>query len=160
MDEYMTADTELADTEVKAEKIELADIQNLPEDELTRLAEEMNIIEDGASLKRRELLSRILRAYSERNGSIQARGILAIANDGYGFLRSNSGQQGSGDVYVSQSQIRRFGLRTGDEVGGQVRPPKDGERYFGLVRVELVNGLDADKSRNRPNFEGTIVEQR
>ncbi|MDA1189134.1 MAG: transcription termination factor Rho [Chloroflexi bacterium] len=133
--------------------VDLSEIQKLPEDELRRLAQELNVPENGTVLKKHELLSKILQSYSERNGSIQAKGILSIMNDGYGFLRNNGGQQGSGDVYVSQSQIRRFGLRTGDEVGGQVRPPKDGERYFGLVRVELVNGLEADTSRKRPNFE-------
>ena len=74
-------------------------------------------------------------------------------NDGYGFLRQVGGQQGANDVYVSQSQIRRFSLRTGDEVTGQVRPPKQGERYFGLTRVEEVNGLEPDASRARPKFE-------
>ena len=83
---------------------------------------------------------------AEQNGNLKAGGILSIVSDGYGFLRQNGGQPGAGDVYVSQSQIRRFGLRTGDEVFGQVRPPKDGERYFGLVRVEAVNSVDPEAS--------------
>ena len=89
----------------------------------------------------------------EQNGNLLAGGILAITGEGYGFLRTNGSQAGTGDVYVSQSQIRRFSLRTGDEVSGQVRPPKDGERYFGLVRVEAVNGIDPDAARERPHFE-------
>ena len=76
-------------------------------------------------------------------------------DEGYGFLRQVSSHRPSGDVYISQSQIRRFGLRTGDTVTGQVRPPKEGERYFGLVRVEKINGIETDKvsGRNRPVFE-------
>jgi transcription termination factor Rho len=95
----------------------------------------------------------VLRAYAEKEGPIQAGGILSIVNDGYGFLRHDSASTGSGDVYVSQSQIKRFGLRTGDFVTGQVRPPKDSERYFGLVRVELVNEIEPDATRDRPRFD-------
>ncbi|MBM3948745.1 MAG: transcription termination factor Rho [SAR202 cluster bacterium] len=133
--------------------INLLDVQKLSEEDLRRLATELGVPENGVVMKKHELLTKVLQAYSERNGAIQVRGILSIVNDGYGFLRHDSSHQGSGDVYVSQSQIRRFGLRTGDEVAGQVRPPKDGERYFGLVRVEVVNGQDADTSRSRPHFE-------
>jgi transcription termination factor Rho len=95
----------------------------------------------------------VLRAYAEKEGPIQAGGILSIVNDGYGFLRHDSASTGSGDVYVSQSQIKRFGLRTGDFVTGQVRPPKDSERYFGLVRVELINEIEPDATRDRPRFD-------
>jgi transcription termination factor Rho len=80
-------------------------------------------------------------------------GILEIVDDGYGFLRGESLLPGSNDVYVSQSQIRRFALRTGDYVTGQVRPPKDSEKYYGLLRVETVNGVDPEVARNRPYFE-------
>ena len=82
-------------------------------------------------------------------------GILEIMDEGYGFLRQVATHRGSGDVYISQSQIRRFNLRNGDTVTGQVRPPKEGERYFGLVRVELINGMQTDQvqSRYRPTFE-------
>lgn len=131
----------------------LAEIQSLNNDQLMDLAQEMGVAENGTVPKRHELLSRVLNTLSEQNGHLKASGILSIVADGYGFLRQRSGHPGAGDVYVSQSQIRRFGLRTGDEVSGQVRPPKDGERYFGLVRVEGVNGLDPEVSRNRPHFE-------
>jgi len=93
----------------------------------------------------------------EQNGSNVAVGVLSKTNDGYGFLKTAGVTRSkSGDVYVSQSQIRRFGLRAGDEVSGQVRPPKDGERYLSLVRVESVNEIDPDKARQRPHFEDLI----
>jgi transcription termination factor Rho len=78
----------------------------------------------------------------ERENAIFTGGILEIVDDGYGFLRGESLLPGQNDVYVSQSQIRRFGLRTGDYVTGQVRPPKDSEKYYGLLRVENINGLE------------------
>jgi transcription termination factor Rho len=89
----------------------------------------------------------------ERESAIFTGGILEIVDDGYGFLRGESLLPGQNDVYVSQSQIRRFGLRTGDYVRGQVRPPKDSEKYYGLLRVEDVNGLDPETAKNRPYFE-------
>jgi transcription termination factor Rho len=88
----------------------------------------------------------------ERETAINTGGILEIVDDGYGFLRGESLLPGNNDVYVSQSQIRRFGLRTGDYVTGQVRPPKDSEKYYGLLRVETVNGLDPEVAKNRPHF--------
>ena len=127
----------------------LAEIMTKSNDELVKIAVEMGASENG-SHKRHDLVTRVAKAVAEREGPIRATGILSIVNDGYGFLR----QDGAGDVYVSQSQIRRFGLRTGDQMVGQVRPPKDGERYFGLVRVEKVNGVQPDAARNRPKFEG------
>jgi transcription termination factor Rho len=89
----------------------------------------------------------------ERENAILTGGILEIVDDGYGFLRGESLLPGQNDVYVSQSQIRRFGLRTGDYVRGQVRPPKDSEKYYGLLRVEDVNGIDPETAKNRPYFE-------
>ncbi len=90
---------------------------------------------------------------AERDSALTTGGILEIVDDGYGFLRGESLLPGANDVYVSQSQIRRFGLRTGDYVTGQVRPPKDSEKYYGLLRVEHVNGLDPEVAKNRPYFE-------
>ncbi|HZP55992.1 MAG TPA: transcription termination factor Rho [Dehalococcoidia bacterium] len=89
----------------------------------------------------------------ERENALFTGGILEIVDDGYGFLRGESLLPGPNDVYVSQSQIRRFGLRTGDYVTGNVRPPKDSEKYYGLLRVEHVNGVDPEVARNRPHFE-------
>ena len=114
-------------------------------------------LEDGTgltSLRREEVLSRVLHAVSAQQALISS-GILEIMDEGYGFLRQIAYQPATGDVYISQSQIRRFGLRTGDTVTGLVRPPKEGERYFGLVRVEKVNGMDTDQvhTRYRAQFE-------
>ncbi|MFQ5933412.1 MAG: transcription termination factor Rho, partial [Dehalococcoidia bacterium] len=131
----------------------LAELQDKTNEELLTLAGELGLVEDGSMPKRQELLMKVLYAVAEREGHMLATGILSIVNDGYGFLRQNGNYPGAGDVYVSQSQIRRFGLRTGDQVTGQVRPPKDGERYFGLVRVEAVNDVEPESARNRQHFE-------
>ena len=104
-------------------------------------------------LKKSDLIFRLLRANAERQGYIFGGGVLEIMSDGIGFLRAPSLLPGPQDVYVSQSQIRRFGLRTGDLVIGQVRPPKESEKYFGLLRVEAVNGLDPEAAKERPHFD-------
>jgi len=104
-------------------------------------------------LKKHDLVFRLLRGQAEKMGYIFGGGVLEIIQDGIGFLRSDHLLPGPEDVYVSQSQIRRFGLRTGDLVIGQVRPPKDTEKYYGLLRVEAVNGLDPEAAKLRPAFE-------
>jgi transcription termination factor Rho len=104
-------------------------------------------------LPRQELQIRILRAQTEKDGNTFGDGILEIIEDGFGFLRGPRFLPGPDDIYVSQSQIRRFGLRTGDRVVGQVRPPKDNEKFFSLLRVEAVNGVDAETARRRPGFD-------
>ena len=106
-----------------------------------------------SSMKKQELVTRVLQAQTEREGNIFAEGVLETSDDGYGFLRGDSMLPTVNDVYVSQSQIRRFALRTGDRVTGQVRPPKDSEKYYGLLRVEAVNGQDPETAQQRPNFE-------
>ena len=132
----------------------LSELQNLNNEELFKLARELGVLDNGSMPRRQEMMSRVLANMSDKNGSLKASGILNILNDGYGFLRQTGDSVGSNnDVYVSQSQIRRFGLRTGDHVSGQVRPPKDGERYFGLVRVEEVNETIPDRTRRRRHFE-------
>ena len=131
----------------------IAELQDKTNEELMDLAREMGAIDNGAAPRRHALMMKVLQGLAERNGQVLASGVLSITSDGYGFLKSNGRHAGSGDVYVSQSQIRRFGLRTGDHVTGQVRPPKDGERYFGLIRVEAVNGLEPEASRSRPHFD-------
>ena len=133
--------------------MDLIELQSKSNDQLLETGVKMGVINEGANPKRHDVLNRILHAVAEKNEQITASGILSVVNDGYGFLRQNGSQQGSGDVYVSQSQIRRFGLRTGDKVAGQVRPPKDGERYFGLLRVRSVNDTPPDAAGNRPPFE-------
>ena len=132
----------------------LAELQSLNNEELYKLGKELGVFENGNMPHRREMMNKVLANLSEKNGNLKATGILSILNDGYGFLRQSGGTASNSDVYVSQSQIRRFSLRTGDEVSGQVRPPKDGERYFGLVRVEQVNDSEPDRSRRRRHFEG------
>ncbi len=104
-------------------------------------------------MKKNDLIMRLLRQASEEQGYIYGGGILEIIQDGIGFLRSDNLLPGPDDVYVSQSQIRRFGLRTGDMVVGQIRPPKDTEKYYGLLRVESVNALDPEIAKQRPDFD-------
>ncbi|RLC70577.1 MAG: transcription termination factor Rho, partial [Chloroflexi bacterium] len=103
-------------------------------------------------LRKQDLVLRLLQASAELQGNIFSGGVLEITDEGYGFLRSDSLKPGPNDVYVSQSQIRRFGLRTGDMITGQVRAPKDGERYYSLLRIEAVNGIDPEQAKNRPHF--------
>jgi transcription termination factor Rho len=104
-------------------------------------------------MKKHDLISRVLQAQTEQQGNIFGQGVLDIIDDGYGFLRGERYLPGANDIYVSQSQIRRFGLRTGDWISGHVRPPKDSEKYFSLLRVEAVNGMDPETARRRPNFD-------
>jgi transcription termination factor Rho len=96
---------------------------------------------------------KILQAQTEQSGLLFRSGILEIMQEGYGFLRTSGYLPGQEDIYVSPSQIKRFGLRVGDEVLGQVRAPKDNEKYYALLRVEAVNGLDPEQARSRPDFE-------
>ncbi len=104
-------------------------------------------------LKKEELLIRIRQMDAEKEGLEVRGGILEIMNEGVGFLRSNHYTAGPEDVYVSQTQIRRYGLRDGDMIIGQVRPPRESERHFGLLKVESVNSQDPEEIRNRPKFE-------
>ncbi|MCL4862748.1 MAG: transcription termination factor Rho [Caldilineaceae bacterium] len=121
-------------------------------DELRELARAADIT-GYTRLKKTDLIMRLLRANAEHQGFIFGGGILEIVQDGIGFLRSEHLLPGPDDVYVSQSQIRRFGLRTGDFVVGQVRPPKDTEKYHGLLKVEAVNGMDPEEAKKRAVFE-------
>ena len=130
----------------------LAELEAKTREELMDVAKELGITGHTA-LRKQDLIFRILQAHAEQQGNLLAGGILEIVDDGYGFLRGDGLLPGAGDVYVSQSQIRRFGLRTGDYVTGQVRPPKDSEKYYGLLRVEAVNGLDPEVAKSRPHFE-------
>ncbi len=131
----------------------LVELDGKTKQELLTMAQDLGVENGLATLPRSEIVFRMMQSYAEQQGYILASGILEIINDGYGFLRQLNLKPSANDVYVSQSQIRRFALRTGDQVMGQVRPPKDSEKYYGLVRVEGVNGVDADIARNRPHFE-------
>ena len=135
-----------------AETLDYSGLDNKTLTELRELAKEQGV-SCYTRLKKTDLIFRLLRAKAEREGLIFGGGVLQIVEDGIGFLRSDHLLPGPEDVYVSQSQIRRFGLRTGDMVIGQVRPPKETEKYFGLLRVEAVNGLDPETAKARPDFD-------
>jgi transcription termination factor Rho len=124
-------------------------------DDLRIVAREAEI-SGYSKLKKSDLILQILRNNAEAQGYIFGGGVLEIIQDGIGFLRSVDLLPGPDDIYVSQSQIRRFGLRTGDMVIGQVRPPKETEKYYGLLRVEAVNGLDPEAAKKRPIFERMV----
>ena len=130
--------------------LDVAEMGSKTKDELLDLAQDVGLTDGSAltNMRREELLSRLFQMASAQQ-SLVASGILEIMDEGYGFLRQVDPQVSTGDVYISQSQIRRFGLRTGDTVSGQVRPPKEGERYFGLVRVEKINESDPDQTNSR-----------
>ncbi len=122
--------------------------------ELTKIAQDLNV--SGISgLKKSELIFRILEEQTAQEGLIFSKGVLEILPDGYGFLRSPDYNYlpGPDDIYISPSQIKRFGLRTGDTVTGQIRPPKENERFFALLRVEAVNFESPDKARTRNLFD-------
>src|SRR5687768_12145044 len=110
-------------------------------------------VDDARQMRQDDLVERILQKQVEKSGQVYATGILDIVDDGYGFMRRRGLMPSLEDVYVSSSQVKRSGLRPGDRVGGVVRAPKDGEKYWGLVRVESVNGVDPEAARRRPHFE-------
>ena len=130
----------------------IADLQAKSSAELHELAKQLGVT-GYTKLRKQELVREILKAETQKEGLTLVEGILEILPDGYGFLRVNGYTPGSNDVYVSPSQIRRFNLRTGDCVLGQVRPPKEGERYHALLKVLAVNMLDPEKALNRPFFD-------
>ncbi|MCH8947707.1 MAG: transcription termination factor Rho, partial [Acidobacteria bacterium] len=122
--------------------------------DLTKIARDHDI--PGASgMRKQDLIFQILRAQAEKEGLIFSEGVLECLPDGFGFLRAPDYNYlpGPDDIYVSPSQIRKFDLRTGDTVSGQVRPPKDGERYFALIKVEAVNFEDPDVARTKVFFD-------
>ena len=123
--------------------------------ELAEIGREFNV-EGAATLPKQDLITRILQSQTEAQGNIFAQGILEIVEDGFGFLRRRSLLPSPEDVYVGSSQVRRLGLRTGDFVTGQTRPPKDSEKYFSLLRVEAVNGVDPELAKRRPVFENLV----
>ena len=130
------------------------ELQKLRIKELADLASELNI-ESYSGLNKQELIVKILEAQSEKEGGVSASGVLEVLNEGYGFLRSPNFNYlpGPDDIYVSPSQIKRFGLRTGHEVGGQIRPPKSKERFYALLKVEEVNGKEPSELRRAILFD-------
>ena len=133
-------------------KSQLGDLGARSTDELREMALAAGQ-KNGIPIRRSDLILNLLTEAAEKEGILLGAGILDVMKDGYGFLRQPSGQYGGQEIYVSQSQIRRFGLRNGDMVAGQVQAPNDGERYYGLLRIEVVNSMDADSARQRPRFE-------
>jgi transcription termination factor Rho len=132
--------------------MDIAELEQQTLENLRTLARDANIA-GFSRLKKQDLVVRLLRDKAEKQGHELRGGVLEIIDEGIGFLRSDHYLPGPDDIYVSQTQIRRFNLRTGDMVIGQVRPPKDSEKYYGLLRVEAVNGLDPETAKNRPTFE-------
>ncbi|GAB4342432.1 MAG: transcription termination factor Rho [Candidatus Abyssubacteria bacterium] len=132
----------------------LAELKEKTIPELSKMAKDLNI-NGYSSLKKQELIFKILQARIESEGAIYGEGVLEILPDGFGFLRSPNYNYlpGPDDIYISPSQIRRFGLRTGDTISGQIRPPKEGERYFALLRVEAVNFEDPDVAKEKIIFD-------
>ena len=125
--------------------------------ELNELAKQLEIA-GYSDLRKQELIFKILEAQSSKDGLTFSKGVLEVLTDQYGFLRSSDYNYlpSPDDIYVSPSQIKKFNLRTGDFVSGQVRPPKDGERFFALLRVEAVNNLDPAAIRDRTLFDNLV----
>jgi transcription termination factor Rho len=144
----LTAPTQSAQT------LNLATLKEMSVSELTHLAKDLEV-PNATGMRKQELIFEILRARTEKSGLIFSEGVLEVLPDGYGFLRAPDYNYlaGPDDVYVSPSQIRKFDLHTGDTVSGQIRPPKEGERYFALIKVEAVNFEPPEKVREKVFFE-------
>jgi transcription termination factor Rho len=134
--------------------LDIRTLHNHSMPQLLKIASELEV-EAAASLRKQELIFKILQAQTERLGLIFSEGVLEVLPDGFGFLRAPEYNYlaGPDDIYVSPSQIRKFGLRTGDTISGQIRPPKDGERYFALIKVEAVNFEHPDIAREKILFD-------
>lgn len=136
------------------DNISISELKEKTIDELTTVAKALNV-EGASGMRKQDIIFAILQAQTEKTGNVFGAGVLEILPDGFGFLRSPdySYLPGPDDIYVSPSQIRRFTLRTGDLISGQIRPPKESERYFALLKVEAVNHESPEDSINRPLFD-------
>tara|TARA_B100001758_G_scaffold169873_1_gene146935 strand:+ start:183 stop:1442 length:1260 start_codon:yes stop_codon:yes gene_type:complete len=134
--------------------MQLTELKKMPVEQLIELGEECGI-ENASRAKRQDIVFGILKSKAKNGEDIEGEGVLEILQDGFGFLRSpdSSYLAGPDDIYVSPSQIRRFGLRTGDTIQGKIRSPKDGERYFAILKIEQINFEEPDKTKNKPSFE-------
>ncbi|HBA53470.1 transcription termination factor Rho [Syntrophorhabdus aromaticivorans] len=132
----------------------LKDLKRKRIGELTQIAKELNV-ENAAGLRKQELIFSILQALVDKNESVYGEGILEILSEGFGFLRSTDSNYlpGPDDIYISPSQIKRFGLKTGDTISGQIRPPKDNEKYFALLKVETINYDDPTVAKDKIIFD-------
>ena len=135
-------------------EIKLHDLKEKTPAELLVIAEELQV-ENASALRKQELMFAILKSLAAREVEIIGEGVVEVLQDGFGFLRSPDANYlaGPDDIYVSPSQIRRFTLRTGDTVEGQIRSPKDGERYFALLKVNTINFEDPEKTRHKIHFD-------
>jgi transcription termination factor Rho len=134
--------------------MQLSELKTMPVEDLTKLGESCGV-ENASQAKRQDVIFGILKSKAKSGEDIEGEGVLEILQDGFGFLRSpdSSYLSGPDDIYVSPSQVRRFGLRTGDTVQGKIRSPKDGERYFAILKIEQINFEDPDKAKNKVAFE-------
>jgi transcription termination factor Rho len=139
------------------ENISISELKEKTIDELSEVARGLKV-EGATGLRKQDLIFAILQAQTEKIGYVFGEGVLEILPDGFGFLRSSdySYLPGPDDIYVSPSQIRRFTLRTGDVVSGQIRPPKEGERYFALLKVEAINHEPPEENIKRPLFDNLV----
>ena len=136
-----------------AAPLNIAELEAKSREGLIAIADDVGV-EDASSLRKPDLIFKILQTQAESRGNVFSGGFLEVSDDGnYGFLRGESMLPGPHDIYVSQSQLRRFALRAGDYITGQVRHPKDNEKYYGLLKVEAVNGMDPETAKRRPYFE-------
>src|SRR5215472_12025783 len=136
------------------QRLNITDLKDMSIQKLTQVAKDLNV--GGATgMRKQELIFQILKAQTEQSGFIFSEGVLEVLPDGFGFLRAPDYNYltGPDDIYVSPSQIRKFDLQTGDTVSGQIRPPKEGERYFALIKVEAVNFEAPDHAREKLFFE-------
>src|SRR5277367_3399587 len=135
-------------------EMKLQELKTKSPAELVTFAEELEV-ENASTMRKQELMFGILKQLSARETDIVGEGVVEVLPDGFGFLRSPEANYlpGPDDIYVSPSQVRRFGLRTGDTVEGQIRSPKDGERYFALLKVNTINFEPPDNVRHRINFD-------
>src|SRR6516165_594839 len=137
-----------------ADSHKIADLKDKSIQNLTQIAKDLNVA-GATGMRKQELIFQILKAQTEKSGFIFSEGVLEVLPDGFGFLRAPDYNYlpGPDDIYVSPSQIRKFDLQTGDTVSGQIRPPKEGERYFALIKVEAVNFEAPEQARDKLFFE-------
>jgi transcription termination factor Rho len=135
-------------------EMKLKDLKQKTPTELLQKAEELEV-ENASTMRKQELMFAILKNLAAQDVEIIGEGVVEVLQDGFGFLRSPDANYlpGPDDIYVSPSQIRRFSLRTGDTVEGQIRSPKEGERYFALLKVNTINFEDPDKARHKVHFD-------
>ncbi len=147
-------DADGSSSSIAGADLKLATLKDLSIAELTKIAQDLEIVH-ATGLRKQDLIFQILRGRAEKSGLLFSEGVLEMLPDGYGFLRAPDYNYlpGPDDVYVSPSQIRRFDLQTGDTVSGQIRPPREGERYFALVKVDAINFEPPDRTRRRVFFE-------